>query len=84
MLLMSKLLLSYFYVTFKQWLQEVKIPYFSFIRLNPIFYNMYIAYSKKHFIILFYFFKFLQSKVQIIKQWLWLLLVYVSVTIATT
>jgi hypothetical protein len=47
-LLMSKLFLSYFYVTFKQWLQEVKknYTYFSFIRLIPIFYNMYIAYSK--------------------------------------
>ncbi len=45
---MSKLFLSYFYVDFKQWLQEVKSPYtyFSFIRLIPNFYNMYIMYSQ--------------------------------------
>jgi len=43
-LLISKLHLSYFYVTFKQWLQELKSPYMytSFIRLIPIFYDMYI------------------------------------------
>ncbi len=40
--------LSYFYATFKQWLQEVKNPYtyFSIIRLIPNFYNMYIMYSQ--------------------------------------
>jgi hypothetical protein len=48
MLLVSKLLLSCFYVTFKQWLQEVKSLYtfFSFIRLIPNFYDMYIMYSQ--------------------------------------
>jgi hypothetical protein len=46
-LLMSKLLLSCFYATFKQWLQEVKSPYtyFSLIKLIPNFYDMYIMYS---------------------------------------
>ncbi len=46
-LLVSKLLLSYFYASFKQWLQEVKsfYTYFSLIRLIPIFYDMYIMYS---------------------------------------
>jgi len=41
-LLVSKLLLRYFYVAFKQWLQEVKssYKYFSFIRLIPNFYDM--------------------------------------------
>jgi hypothetical protein len=46
--LMSKLLLNYFYVVFKQWLQDVKSPYtyFSLIRLIPNFYVMYIMYSQ--------------------------------------
>ncbi len=46
--LMSILLLSYFYAAFKEWLQEVKSPYtyFSFIRLIPIFYDMYIMCSR--------------------------------------
>jgi hypothetical protein len=45
-LLMSKLFLSCFYATFKQWLQEVKSPYmyFSFTRLIPKFYDMYLMY----------------------------------------
>jgi hypothetical protein len=48
MLLMPKLLLSYLYTTFKQWLQEIKslYMYFSFIKLNSNFYNMYIIYSQ--------------------------------------
>ncbi len=47
-LLMSKLLLNYFYVAFKQWLYDVKSPcmYFSLIKLIPIFYDMYIMYSQ--------------------------------------
>jgi hypothetical protein len=47
-LLVSKLSLSCFYVAFKQWLQEVKslYMYFSFIKLIPNFYDMYIMYSK--------------------------------------
>jgi hypothetical protein len=47
-LLESKLFLNYFYVVFKQWLQEVKRPYtyFSLIRLIPNFYDMYMMYSK--------------------------------------
>ncbi len=47
-LLMLKLLLSCFYATFKQWLQEVKnsYTYFSLIRLIANFYDMYIMYSK--------------------------------------
>jgi hypothetical protein len=68
MLLMSKLFLSCFYATFKQWLQEVKNPYtyFSFIRLITNFYDMYIMYSQLNF---YFIFKFLlQSKVQKIKQ----------------
>ncbi len=54
-LLLSKLFLSYFYATFKQWLQEVKrfYMYFSFIRLIPNFYDMYnvftITFYKKLF-----------------------------------
>jgi hypothetical protein len=46
--LMSKLILNYFYVIFKQWLQDVQSPYmyFSLIRLIPIFYDMYINYSQ--------------------------------------
>jgi len=45
---MSKLLLSYFYVAFKQWLQKVKSPYmyFSLIKLIQNFYDMYIIYSQ--------------------------------------
>ncbi len=41
-LLVSKLLLSYFYITLKQCLQKVKSPYtyFSLIRLIPNFYDM--------------------------------------------
>ncbi len=65
---MSKLFLSCFYATFKQWLQEVKNPYtyFSFIRLITNFYDMYIMYSQLNF---YFIFKFLlQSKVQKIKQ----------------
>jgi hypothetical protein len=48
MFLVSKLLLSCFYVTFKQWLQKVKslYTYFSLIRLIPNFYDMYIMYSQ--------------------------------------
>jgi hypothetical protein len=44
-----KTILNYFYVVFKQGLQEVKSPYmyFSLIRLIPNFYDMYIMYSKK-------------------------------------
>jgi hypothetical protein len=47
-LLVSKLLLNYFYATFKQWLQKVKSPYtyFSLIRLIPNFCDMYIMYSQ--------------------------------------
>jgi len=47
-LLVSKLLLSCFYATLKQWLQEVKslYIYFSFIKLIPNFYDMYIMYSQ--------------------------------------
>jgi len=47
-LLESKLFLNYFYVVFKQWLQEVKslYTYFSLIRLIPNFYDMYMMYSK--------------------------------------
>jgi hypothetical protein len=47
-LLVSKLILSCFYATFKQWLQEVKSPYtyFSLIRLIPNFYDIYIMYSQ--------------------------------------
>jgi hypothetical protein len=47
-LLMPKLFLNYFYVVFKQWLQELKssYTYFSLIRLIPTFYDMYIMYSK--------------------------------------
>jgi hypothetical protein len=47
-LLVSKLLLSCFYTTFNQWLQEVKkiYTYFSFIKLIPNFYDMYIMYSQ--------------------------------------
>jgi hypothetical protein len=43
-----KIALSCFYATFKQWIQEVKklSTHFSFIRLIPNFYNMYIIYSK--------------------------------------
>jgi hypothetical protein len=43
-----KTTLSYFYVVFKQWLQEIKSPYtyFSLIKLIPKFYDMYIMYSK--------------------------------------
>ncbi len=45
MFLVSKLFLSCFYATFKQWLQGVKSPYtyFSLIKLIPIFYEMYIG-----------------------------------------
>jgi len=48
MLLMSKLLLSCFYVAFKQWLQEVKNPYtyISLIKLIPKFYDMSVMYSQ--------------------------------------
>jgi hypothetical protein len=44
----DKTILSYFYAIFKQWLQKDKNPYtcFSFIRLNPNFYDMYIIYSQ--------------------------------------
>jgi len=47
-LLVSKLLLSCFYATLKQWLQEVKslYIYFSFIKLIQNFYDMYIMYSQ--------------------------------------
>jgi hypothetical protein len=47
-LLMSKLLLSCFYASFKQWLQEVKsfYMYFSLIKLIPNFYDMCIMYSQ--------------------------------------
>ncbi len=47
-LLMPKLLLNYFYVAFKQWLQKVKssYTYFSLIRLIPNFYDMHIMYSQ--------------------------------------
>ncbi len=43
-----KIVLNYFNVTFKHWLQEVKSPYtyFSFIRLIPNSYDMYIMYSQ--------------------------------------
>ncbi len=43
-----KIILSYFYVAFKQWSQEVKSPYmyFSLIRRIPNFYDMYIMYSQ--------------------------------------
>jgi len=46
MLLVSKRFLNYFYATFKQWLQEVKSPYFYFslIKLISNFYGMYIMY----------------------------------------
>jgi hypothetical protein len=48
MLLMSKLLLSCFYVVFKQWSQEVKSPYtyISLIKLIPKFYDMSVMYSQ--------------------------------------
>ncbi len=43
-----KTTLTFFYATFKQWLQEVKSPfvYFSLIILIPNFYDMYIMYSQ--------------------------------------
>jgi len=43
-----KIALSYFYVVFKRWLQEVTSPYmyFSLIKLIPNFYDMYIMYSQ--------------------------------------
>jgi hypothetical protein len=46
--LVSKLLLSCFYATFKQWLQEDKslYTYFSLIGLISNFYDMYIMYSQ--------------------------------------
>jgi hypothetical protein len=46
--LVSKLLLNYFYVVFKEWSEKVKshYMYFSFIRLIPNFYDMYKMYSQ--------------------------------------
>jgi hypothetical protein len=47
MFLVLNLFLSYFYAAFKQWLQELKssYTYFSFIKLIPDFYDMYMMYS---------------------------------------
>jgi len=44
-----KTILSCFYATFKQWLQEVKSPYtyFSLIKLISNFYDMYIIIHNK-------------------------------------
>jgi hypothetical protein len=43
-----KIVLSCFYATFKQWLQEVESPYmyFSLIKWIPNFYDLHIMYSK--------------------------------------
>jgi hypothetical protein len=56
--LVSKLFLNYFYVAFKQWLQEIKCfyAYFSLIRLIPNFYDTYIMYSQYHFIKNYYYY----------------------------
>jgi hypothetical protein len=66
---MSKFLLSFFYVIFKQWLQEFKslYTYFSLIKLTLNFYDMYIMYSQYQFIhsdFIYYHYYYLQSKVQ--------------------
>jgi hypothetical protein len=61
-----KITLNYFYVDFKQWLQEVKslYMYFSLIRLIPNLYDMYIMYPQWDFILKYFYFIFMFFTIQ--------------------